>query len=65
MASKSAFLKVEFSDKFYKKLGLQNSDGFEAALDKAVDHGLSDAENIIKREVPRPGHSMSSNNGNK
>ncbi|WP_296852497.1 HK97-gp10 family putative phage morphogenesis protein [uncultured Methanobrevibacter sp.] len=50
---------IKFSDKFYKKLGLKNGAGFEDACDKAVDHSLSDAENIIKREVPRPGHSMS------
>ena len=43
----------------FKKLGLKNGAGFEDACDKAVDHSLSDAENIIKREVPRPGHSMS------
>lgn len=58
MANNGITLKVEFSDKFYKKLGLRGG-GFEDALDKAVDHSLSEAENICKREVPRPGHSMS------
>jgi len=62
MASKTATMTVSFSDKFYKKLGLKNGDGFLDACDKAVDHAASDAENIIKREVPRPGHSMSRSN---
>ncbi|WP_296882126.1 HK97-gp10 family putative phage morphogenesis protein [uncultured Methanobrevibacter sp.] len=52
-------LKVDFSDNYYKKLGLKNGNGFEDALDKGLEHSMSDAENIIKREVPRPGHSMS------
>lgn len=52
-------LKVEFSDSYYKKLGLRNGSSYEDALDRSIDHALSEAENIIKREVPRPGHSMS------
>ena len=59
MANKGMSLDVKFSEKFYKKLGLKSGTGFEDACDKAVEHALSDAENIIKREVPRPGHSMS------
>lgn len=52
-------LKVEFSDSYYRKLGLNNGSGFEDAVDRAVDRAMSEAENVIKREVPRPGHSMS------
>ncbi len=52
-------LKVEFRDSYYKKLGLKNGKSFEDALDRGLEHSMSDAENIIKREVPRPGHSMS------
>lgn len=52
-------LKIKFSNSYYKKLGLKNGAGFENALDRGIDHALSEAENIIKREVPRPGHSMS------
>ena len=52
-------LKIEFRDSYYKKLGLKNGSSFEDALDRSIDHALSEAENIIKREVPRPGHSMS------
>lgn len=59
MANQGMTLSVKFSEKFYKKLGLNNGAGFEDACDKAVEHALSDSENIIKREVPRPGHSMS------
>ena len=55
-------LKVEFSDSYYKKLGLKNGSNYEDALDRSIDHVLADAENIIKREVPRPGHSMSMSN---
>lgn len=51
-------LSVKFSNSYYKKLGL-NGSSYEDALDRAIDHSLSEAENIIKREVPRPGHSMS------
>ena len=57
--AKGFTLKVEFSDRYYKKLGLKNGNGFEDALDRAIDHAGAEAENIIKREVPRPGHSMS------
>ena len=55
-------LKVEFRDSYYKKLGLKNGKGFEDALDRGLEHSISEAENIIKREVPRPGHSMSRSN---
>ena len=51
-------MKIEFRPSYYKKLGLKGN-GFEDALDRGIDHSLSEAENIIKREVPRPGHSMS------
>lgn len=50
---------VDFSDSYYKKLGLKSGAKFEDAIDRGIDHTLSEAENIIKREVPRPGHSMS------
>lgn len=52
-------LKVQFSDSYYKKLGLKKGSSLEDALDRGIDHAGNDAENIIKREVPRPGHSMS------
>ena len=58
----SLTLSVKFSDSYYKKLGLKNGSGFENAIDRGIDHSLDDAENIIKREVPRPGHSMSRSN---
>lgn len=45
---------IKFNDSYYKKLGLNNE--YENALSDAVDHTLHDADNIIKREVPRPGH---------
>lgn len=51
-------VEVKFDDSYYKKLGLKG-DGYEGAVDAGVEHALSDAENIIKREVPRPGHSRS------
>ena len=51
-------VEVKFDDSYYKKLGLKG-EGYEDAIDAGVDHVLNDAENIIKREVPRPGHSMS------
>lgn len=57
--SNAITLKVDFSDSYYKKLGLKNGARFEDALDRGIDHALAEAENIIKREVPRPGHSMS------
>lgn len=53
---------VEFSPSYYKKLCLENGSSLEDALDRSVDHVLSEAENVIKREVPRPGHSMSRSN---
>lgn len=49
---------VKFTESYYKKLGLKG-DGYDEAIDAGVDHALNDGENIIKREVPRPGHSMS------
>lgn len=52
-------LSVKFSNSYYKKLGLEAGSSYEDALDRSIDHALSEAENIIKREVPRPGHSMS------
>lgn len=52
-------LKVDFSDSYYKKLGLKRGNGFEDAIDRGIDYAGVEAENIIKREVPRPGHSMS------
>lgn len=51
-------LNVSFSDSYYKKLGLKGP-VFENAMSDAIDHILHDAETIIKKEVPRPGHSMS------
>lgn len=52
-------VKVAFSDDYHKKLGFKNKKDFYKVIDPAVDHTLHDAENIIKREAPRPGHSMS------
>lgn len=49
---------VEFRESYFKKLGL-NGQGYDEPIDLAVDHTLNDAENVIKREVPRPGHSRS------
>lgn len=43
---------IAFSDDYYKKLGLKNKNGFEDALDIAVDHTIHDAENICRREAP-------------
>lgn len=51
-------IKVSFSDSYYKKLGLKGT-GFQQPLENTIDHILHDAENTIKREVPRPGHSRS------
>lgn len=55
----SLTMQVKFSDSYYRKLGLKNGAGFENAVDRGITHSLDEAENIIKREVPRPGHSMS------
>ncbi|MBQ6511767.1 HK97-gp10 family putative phage morphogenesis protein [Methanobrevibacter sp.] len=52
-------LEVTFSDSYYRKLGLRSGSNYESALDRSIEHALSEAENVIKREVPRPGHSMS------
>lgn len=49
---------ISFTPAYFKKLGLTNG-GFQQPLSRAIEHGLHDAETIIKREVPRPGHSMS------
>ena len=43
---------IRFSDDYYKKLGLKSKNGFEDALDNAVTHAISDAENICRREAP-------------
>ena len=51
-------IKVSFNDSYYKKLGLEGT-GFQKPLENTIDHALHDAENTIKREVPRPGHSRS------
>lgn len=50
---------VDFNDSYYEKLGLKSNTNYDKALSKAIDHALNDGENIIKREVPRPGHSRS------
>lgn len=47
---------ISFNDSYYKKLGLKNGKGYEDVLEASVDHALHDADTIIKREVPRPGH---------
>lgn len=52
-------MNVTFSNDYHKKLGFKNKNDFYKVIDPAVDHATHDAENIIKREVPRPGHSMS------
>lgn len=51
-------INISFSPSYFKKLGLKG-DGFQGPLSNAIDHALHDAETIIKREVPRPGHSRS------
>ncbi len=51
-------VKVSFNPDYFKKLGL-NGKGFEDPLSKTIDHTLHDSETIIKKEVPRPGHSQS------
>lgn len=40
---------VKFSDSFHKKL---DSNTFKTALDRAIDHTISDAENTCRREAP-------------
>lgn len=45
---------VSFNDSYFKKLSLNNE--YKEIIEDAVDHTLNDADNIIKREVPRPGH---------
>ena len=45
-------INVEFSDSYFKKLGLTKDASYEKELDKAVKHTLHDAENICRREAP-------------
>ena len=42
---------VRLEESFYKKLGLKGKT-YEQALDKAIDHALSDGVNICRREAP-------------
>lgn len=42
---------IKFDDSYFKKLGLKG-EGYEDALDTAVDHTLDDAENTMRREAP-------------
>lgn len=44
--------KIEFSDDYYKKLGLKDQNEFNRIIDPAVNHALHDAENICRREAP-------------
>ena len=46
---------INFTPSYFKKLGLK-TDGYEDAIDRAVDHGLHESEVVIKKEAPRPGH---------
>ena len=41
---------VKLEESFYKKLGLRGS--YEDAIDRAIDHALSEAVNICRREAP-------------
>ena len=41
---------ISFNPSYYKKLGLKGK-GFQQPLENTLDHGLHDAETIIKREV--------------
>lgn len=43
---------VKFNESYFKKLGLNKKQGFDDALDKAIDHTIHDAENIARREAP-------------
>lgn len=43
---------IKFDESYYEKLGLKNKNGFENALEKAIDHAIHDAENICRREAP-------------
>ncbi len=45
---------ISFSNSYSKKLGLNKE--YEEIIEESVDHTLHDADTIIKREVPRPGH---------
>lgn len=51
-------MNISFNPSYYQKLGLKGK-GFQQPLENTLDHALHDAETIIKREVPRPGHSRS------
>ena len=42
---------VKLEESFYKKLGLRGK-SYEDALDRAIDHALSDAVNICRMEAP-------------
>lgn len=42
---------IQFSDSYYKKLGLKGK-GLNEAFDKSIDHATHDAENICRREAP-------------
>lgn len=42
---------VKLEESFYKKLGLKGKT-YEKALDKAIDHALSEGVNICRREAP-------------
>ena len=50
--SKMIEIEVDFSDLFYKKLGLKSHDTYEKALDNTIDHATHDAENTCRRESP-------------
>ena len=43
---------IKFNESYYKKLGLNKQNGYEEALDLAVDHTWHDAENTMRREAP-------------
>ena len=43
---------IKFNPSYFKKLGLDKKQGFDDALDAAVDHAIHDAENICRREAP-------------
>ena len=45
-------INVDFKDSYYEKLGLKNKQGFDNALETAVNHTIHDAENTCRREAP-------------
>lgn len=47
---KSLNIKVDFGSNYHKKLGLNGE--YSKAIDNAVSHAISEAENICKREAP-------------